>query len=209
MTENNETIMTLTTYPIPFNPRPSFHFEEKGERETVDTTEPKDAKAGADDVQAKIDAAVAAERERLTKAQQDAEAERERKEAEKRGEWERIAAEEKAKRVAAEQKAAQAEHERAVDRAMDAYLSDPARKEWSAAAKEFAKVSVAVGADANAIAKAVKDGVDHFIKNNPRPSGSGGTPGSHGFKAPAGTMIPKTEPNGQHKPRFTGEALYL
>jgi hypothetical protein len=104
--------MHLKTTPIPFNPRPSFHWDTPGEGESgqgENASHEKDEKKGK--VEEKPDPvaeAVKAERAKWEREQADreakAKADREAEEAKKRGEWEKVAADEKSKREAAEAK---------------------------------------------------------------------------------------------------------
>ncbi|HEV7299014.1 MAG TPA: hypothetical protein VGN72_06570 [Tepidisphaeraceae bacterium] len=151
----------------------------------------------ADDTDAKIAAAIAAERTKWEKAAADKaaadKAERDRKEAEAKGEWEKVATDERTKRESLERDLAQERHDKAVDREIAVYLADPTRKDYAGVAERYVRPTLDLqpGADQSAIAKAVKAACDQYIKDNPRPSGFGGTPGSHGHKAPAGSNIPR------------------
>jgi hypothetical protein len=170
--------MTTHTHPLPFRLSPSIHFNTPKEGGEVDPTAAD--KKPADP----IAEAVKAERAKWEREQEQKEAEaaavRERAEAEKKGEWEKVANDEKSKREQADRRAQMAE----VNVNLRDHLAEKHADYLPNAADIMLHIErkLAASAKPDDVRKLIEAEAEAFVKRTPRQVNKGGA----GAPPPAG-----------------------
>lgn len=164
-----------------------------------------------EEVQRRIDAALADERRKADEAKQREKEERERAEAEKRGEFEKVAQQEREKREKAE---AERDAERLTSRAKDVDLKlrdhlTEHHADYVGAAKWIrSAITFDLKTTDAEIEKSIKSAVEQYVKDNPRKTTGGGAPANLGRGANLDNLPPQQQQT-KGPPVLTGAAAFM